>query len=194
MNPSFLRPLGLAVAPLTVVSLGLVVLAGSTASGEAVEASPFAIASSALLLVALLGIAAVGLAAAAACRAAGRSAAAPALAVVGAVLVAGGGWASLFVLPDLADRAPHLLSSGQLSGVLVGYVASYAVFAIGWLATGIVLTRAHVVPTWLGVLLAVGGAASMVPAPEPLRLLIVGIGVTLATGRLAAREVAPAAA
>ena len=47
---------------------------------------------------------------------------------------------------------------------MVGYVACYAVFAIGWLATGILLARAHVVPTWLGVLLAVGGAASMVPA------------------------------
>jgi hypothetical protein len=194
MTPSFLRPLGLAVAPLTVVSFGLVVVAGSTASGGAVEASPFAIASSALLLLALLGIAATGLAAAAACRATGRSGAAPALAVVGAVLVAGGGWASLFVLPDLADRAPHLLSSGQLGGVVVGYVASYAIFAIGWLATGIALARAHVVPTWLGILLAVGGAASMVPAPEPLRLLIVSVGVTLAARHVLARETVPATA
>ena len=194
MSPSFLRPLGLAVAPLTVVSLGLVVVAGSTAAGEAVAASPFAIASSALLLLALLGIAATGLAALAACRAAGRSGVAPGLAVVGAVLVAGGGWASLFVLPDLADRAPQLLSSGQLSGVTIGYVASYAIFAIGWLATGIVLARAGVVPVWLGVLLAVGGAAAMVPAPEPLRLLIVSVGVTLASGRLAAPARTPVTA
>ncbi|NYJ05554.1 hypothetical protein [Petropleomorpha daqingensis] len=182
MNPSFLRPLGLAVAPLTVVSLGLAVVAGTTASGAAVEASPFAIASSALLLLALLGIAATGLAAVAA----GRTLVAPGLAVLGAVLVAGGGWASLFVLPDLADRAPRLLSSGQLSGVTVGYVASYAILAIGWLATGIVLARARVVPVWLGVLLAVGGAATMVPAPEPLRLLILSVGVSLAAHRLAA--------
>jgi hypothetical protein len=195
MNPSFLRPLGLAVAPVTVVSLGLVVAAGATASGEAVEASPFAIASSALLLVALLGIAAVGLAAAAARRAAGRGAVSPGLAVVGTVLVAGGGWASLFVLPDLADRAPQLLSSGQLGGVMVGYVASYAVFAAGWVATGIALARAGVVPTWLGALLAVGGAASMVPAPEPLRLLIIGVGVTLVARHLAAdRGIVTAAA
>src|SRR3954452_11638626 len=98
MNASFLGPLGLAAGPLTVVSLGLVVAAGATASGAAVEASPFAIASSALLLIALLGIGAIAVGAVLSCRAAGRSAVPPGLAVVGTVLVAGGGWASLFVL------------------------------------------------------------------------------------------------
>jgi hypothetical protein len=189
MNPSFLRPLGLAVAPLTVVSLGLVVVAGASSSGTAVEASPLAIASSALLLLALLGIAATGLAAVAA----GRSAVAPGLAVVGAVLVAGGAWATLFVLPDLADHAPRLLTSGQLGGVTVGYVASYAILAVGWLATGIVLARARVVPAWLGAVLALGGAAAMVPGPEPLRLLVLSAGVTLAARRLADRGVVPVA-
>lgn len=185
MNPSsLLRSLATAAAPLTVASIGLVVAAASTA-GAAVESSPFAIASSALLLVALLGIGAAAVLAMGALRDGGRASAPPVLAVVGTVLVAGGQWAALFVLPALSEHAPNLLTSGAMASVTVGYVASYAVFAIGWIATAIGLLRARVVPVWLGVLLTVGGLASMVPAPEAMRLLIISIAATLVARRLA---------
>jgi len=182
---SFLRPLALVALPATVLALALEVGAGVTARG-AVEASPLAVASTAAVLVALLGIGATALAALTRLRAAGRSAAGPALAVVGTVLVAGGEWASLFVLPALSTAAPHLLTSGALSSVTVGFVASYAVFAVGWIATAVALLRARLVPAWLGVLLAVGGLAGMAPAPEPARLLIVSVAVLLVARRLPA--------
>ncbi|MGZ4506815.1 MAG: hypothetical protein ACXVX8_00710 [Blastococcus sp.] len=190
-TPSFLRPLGTAAAPLVVVAVGLVLAAASTA-GAAVESSPFAIASTALLLVALLGVGATGVLALGRLRAAGHAPTWPAVAVVGSVLVAGGQWAALFVLPALSAHAPQVLASGALGSVTVGYVASYAVFAVGWIGTGVVLLRARLVPVWLGVLLVVGGVASMVPAPEAMRLLIVGIAVTLVARRVAAPAVAPA--
>jgi hypothetical protein len=66
-----------------------------------------------------------------------------------------------------------------MGSVTVGYVASYAVFALGWIATAVALLRARAVPTWLGVLLLVGGLASFVPAPEAMRLLIVSVAATL---------------
>jgi hypothetical protein len=181
--PSFLRPLALLALPATLLALALEVVAAATAGG-AVEASPLAVASTAAVLVALLGIGATALAALTRLRAAGRGATGPALAVVGTVLVAGGEWASLFVLPALSTAAPHLLGSGALSSVTVGFVASYAVFAVGWIATAVALLRARLVPAWLGVLLAVGGLAGLVPAPEPARLLIVSVAVLLVGRRL----------
>jgi hypothetical protein len=181
---SFLRPLGIAAGPITVVALGLVLAAVATAGGD-IDTSPLAIASSALLLVALLGIGATAFVALARFREAGRGAAAPALAVVGTVLVAGGAWAALFVLPALAAEAPDVLDSG-LGSVMVGYIASYAVFAIGWVATGVTLIRARLVPIWLGVMVAVGGAIAMVPAPSTFRMLVISIAATLVARRIAA--------
>ena len=186
MNPtSLLRSLATAAAPLTVAAVALVLAAAATA-GSAVESSPFAVASTALLLIALLGIGATAVLALGGLRAAGRSMAAPAVAIVGTVLVAGGQWAALFVLPALSEHAPQVMSSGALDSVTVGYVASYAVFALGWVATAVGLLRARVVPVWLGVLLLVGGVASFVPAPEALRLLIVSVATTLVARRLTA--------
>lgn len=184
MNPSsLLRSLAITAAPLTVVALGLVVAAASTA-GPAAESSPFGVASSAVLLVALLGVGAGAVLAMGRLRDEGRSVALPLVAVVGTVLVAGGQWAALFVLPALSEHAPRVLSSGALGSVTVGYVASYAVFALGWIATAGTLWQARAVPVWLGVLLVVGSMASLVPAPEAMRLLLVSVAVTLGGRRL----------
>lgn len=184
MNPSsLLRSLATAAAPLTVVAMGLVVAAASTA-GAAVESSPFAVASTALLLVAVLGIGAAAVLALGRLRDAGRASAPAVVAVVGTVLVAGGQWAALFVLPALSEHAPNLLTSGAMASVTVGYVASYAVFTLGWAATAVGLLRARVVPAWLGVLLLLGAIAAMAPAPEAMRLLIVGVAATLVGRRV----------
>ena len=178
-TPSSIRALATATGPLIVAALGLVLAAAATA-GSAVESSPLAIASSALLFVVALGIGS----AAVVSFGRGRGVAGPAIAVVGSVLVAGGQWAALFVLPALSSHAPHLLTSGAMGSVTVGYVASYAVFAVGWSVTTVALLRARAVPTWLGVLLIVGAVASLVPAPEAIRLLIISVGATLAARRM----------
>ena len=86
----------------------------------------------------------------------------PAIAAVGSVLVAGGTWATLFVQPALAAKAPEVLEAG-LPSVVVGYAVSYVVFCVGWIWTGIVLIRARLVPTWLGVVPTATGALAIVP-------------------------------
>ena len=184
---SLLRSLATAAAPLTVGAFGLVIVAASTA-GAAVESSPFAVASSAVLLIALLGVGAAALLVLERLRRAGRAIAPSVVAVIGTVLVAGGQWAALFVLPALSRHAPAVLASGAMGSVTVGYVASYAVFALGWVASAVGLLRARVVPVWLGVFLLVGGVASFVPAPEALRLLLVSVAATLVARRVPAGE------
>jgi hypothetical protein len=182
---SLLRPIGLASGPAAVLAF-VAMAVGLVTTGEAeLDTSPLAVASSALLLVALLGIGATALAALARGLGTGRGMPGAAIAVLGTVLVAGGGWAALFVLPGLAAEAPEVLESG-LSSVIVGYIASYVVFTIGWVWTGIALLRSRLVPTWLAVLVAVGGALAFVPAPEAFRLLVIGIAASLVARRLPA--------
>jgi hypothetical protein len=180
---SLLRPIGLASGPAAVLAFVALVVGLVTAGEAGLDTSPLAVASSALLLVALLGIGATALAALARGLGTGRGMPGAAIAVLGTVLVAGGGWAALFVLPGLAAEAPEVLESG-LSSVIVGYIASYVVFTIGWVWTGIALLRSRLVPTWLAVLVAVGGALAFVPAPEAFRLLVIGIAASLVARRL----------
>lgn len=182
---TLLRPLGLVAGPAAVLAFALLVVGLVTVGEAGLDTSPLAVASSALLLVALLGIGATALAALARGREAGRGMPGAAVAALGTVLVAGGGWAALFVLPGLAAEAPDVLESG-LPSVIVGYIASYVVFTVGWVWAGIALLRTRLVPTWLGVLAAVGGALAFVPAPEAFRLLIISVAASLVARRLTA--------
>ena len=184
---SLLRPLGIVAGPAALVALVLLVVGMATEDEAALLTSPLVTASLGLLLVAMLGIGAAAVAALARLRDAGRPVPGVALAVIGTVLVAGGGWAGLFVLPALAAEAPEVLERG-LQSVVVGYIASYFVFAVGWLWTGIALIRARLVPTWLGVLVAVGGLVAFVPGPGAFRLVLVSVAATLLARRLAVRE------
>ncbi|TKJ27414.1 hypothetical protein [Blastococcus sp. CCUG 61487] len=181
---SLLRPLATLAGPAAVLALGSFVTALVVTGEDGLEASPLATASSALLLVAMLGVGAAALAALVRLREADRGTAGPAVAVLGSVLVAGGTWASLFVMPALASNFPEALEV-ELAEVVVGYIASYLVFSVGWVWTGVALRRSGVVPGWLGVLVIVAGVAAFVPSPEPARLLLMGIAVSLLAARLA---------
>jgi hypothetical protein len=182
---SLVRPLAQVAGPAAVLALGSFVAALLVTGEDGLETSPLATASSALLLVAVLGIGATALAALSRLREASRGIPGAAVAVVGTVLVAGGTWAAVFVMPAIAAEAPEVLD-GELAGVVVGYIASYLVFTVGWVWTGIALLRAGLVPTWLGVFTIVAGVAAFVPSPEPARLLLIGIVASLLAGRLTA--------
>ena len=106
---SLLRPLGVVAGPAAVLALALLVGGLVTAGADGLETSPLVTASSALLLVASLGVGAAAVMALARLREDGRGVPGAAIAVVGTVLVAGGGWAALFVLPALAKEAPEVL-------------------------------------------------------------------------------------
>jgi hypothetical protein len=181
---SLLRPVGLVAGPAAVLAFGAFVFGMLTLGEDGLDGSWVAIVTSALLLLAVTGMGATALVALARVRDEGRAVAGPSLAAVGSLLVTGGTWAALFWVPALAADSPAALER-ELPGVVVGYVASYAVFAIGWVWTGIALLRASVVPTWLGVLVAVAGVLAFVPSPEPFRLLFIGVAATLLARRLA---------
>ena len=183
---SFLRPLGLLAGPAAVVATVLLVAGLITVGDGELMTSPLVLASSSSVLIVLLGIGAAAIATLTRLRIEGRGAAGPAIAAVGSVLVAGGAWATLFVQPGLAAKAPEVLEAG-LPGVVVGYVASYVIFCVGWIWTGVALIRARLVPTWLGVVVAATGALAIVPGPSAFRVLPIAIAVSL----LARRQAAP---
>jgi hypothetical protein len=188
---SLLRPLGIVAGPAVVVAFGLFVVGLVTVGEDSLDGTVLATASSAATLVALFAIGAVALAALARLREAGRNVAGGAVAVVGSVLVAGGSWAALFVISALATEAPEALEA-DLVNTVIGFIASYAVFTVGWVWTGIALLRARLVPTWLGVATAVAGVIAFVPSPEPFRILFIGVAATLLAHRLAAVVPVPA--
>jgi hypothetical protein len=188
---SLLRPLGVVAGPAAVIAFGLFI-AGMVVHGEdALDGTLLATASSAAMLVTLLGIGAAALASLARLRDAGRSVASAAVAVLGSVLVAGGSWAALFVISALATEVPEALEA-DLVNTTIGFIASYAVFAVGWVWTGIALLRARLVPTWLGVATAVAGVIAFVPSPEPFRILFIGVVSAVLAHRLAAVVPEPA--
>lgn len=180
---ALLRPLGWIAAPAAALSIGSFVAGMLIVGEDGLDGSAFAVASSGLLFVAVLGIAATALALLARLHSAGAGVAGAGIAVLGSVLVAGGSWTAVFVVPTLAHQAPGALDR-DLTGVVIGYVTSYAVFAVGWVWTGIALARAGLVPRSLAVAFCVSGLLAFVPAPEPLRLLLISVCVTLATRRL----------
>jgi hypothetical protein len=181
---SFLRPVALLAGPVAVVAAVLLAAGLITVGDGEILTSPLVLASSSALLIGLLGVGAAALTALARLRIEGRGAAGPAIAAVGSVLVAGGTWATLFVQPALAAKAPDVLEAG-LPSVVVGYAASYAVFCVGWIWTGVALVRARIVPTWLGGTVTVTGALAIVPGPTAFRILLIGIAASLLVRRLA---------
>jgi hypothetical protein len=180
-----LRAGGLVAGPAAVLAFASFVVAMVTVEESALETAPLAIASSALLLVAALGIAAVAVGVLGRLREEGVATGGPAVAAVGSALVVGGVWATLFVMHPLAAEVPAAMET-EIAGIVIGYVASYLVFTVGWVWTGIALLRARAQPTWAGVLLIVAGVLASVPSPEPARMLLIAIAASLAARRLAA--------
>lgn len=97
------------------------------------------------------------------------------LALVGTVLAAGGSWTYLFVVPEIAERAPAIANTGQGS-VLAGFVISYSLAAVGWIVFGLALQRARVHPRWSVYLLIAGAAIAFLPLPSRTLVLAIAVG------------------
>ena len=112
-------------------------------------------------------------------------------AVLGTMLLGGDLWFETFAVPWLAEStggADALLSSPSAL-MAVGALSSYLLFAVGWLSFGIASLRARVFPTWISLLLAVGGIAGyqalLAPWGIPLGVGVAALGVWLVLGRSA---------
>ena len=110
------------------------------------------------------------------------------------------------VLPVIAGSAPRVVeSSGPLfNPALPALVVSVAVFHFGWIALGIVVAKAGLLPRWTGWATAAGAALGLIPprpfGPAPWLLMdiawvIFAIGLTgmgIAGWRIDLRSINPA--
>jgi hypothetical protein len=168
------RPLALAAGPAAVGALALF-FAALAVHGDDVRAlsrGALGVGANALALLSLL-LLLVGLA---------RLATRPVLhedglgavliAATGTVLVAGGAWAQLVLLPVLAVEAPDVAEGGATL-LTAGYITSFLVFGVGWLLVGLRL-RKDGVPS--GLLMA-GAVLAIAPLPTRWFLLAVAVSV-----------------
>ena len=109
------------------------------------------------------------------------------VALIGTVLAAGGAWDSLFALPYLADEAPAVLDKSTSGSLLAGFFVSYLVMVVGWATLATSVLRARLAPRAAGITLLVGSIVAILPAPTPLRLLVLAIGAALVSRAAAAR-------
>jgi hypothetical protein len=104
-------------------------------------------------------------------------------AFLGTVMVAGDWWLEAFVIPVIATAAPAVLDLPPSGSLLVGAVATVALYTVGWTLFGIAALRARAFPLPAASLLLLGGLAGPLalstPYQVPLALAIGWIGLTL---------------
>ncbi|MGC0272960.1 hypothetical protein ACO0LV_08195 [Pseudactinotalea sp. Z1739] len=174
------RPIAMAAGPLAVASIIAEFSAGN---------SPEALASTTGIIAAVLALSAVialliGLIALHARQAdhiPGPGLTGFILATVGAVMTAGGVWSAVFVVPGLAEVAPHVLETG-IPSVMAGFVFSYALLGLGGLLYGIATLRGGLMASGSSILLIVGGVICL--APLPARYFLLAIAISLIAIRL----------
>jgi hypothetical protein len=86
-----------------------------------------------------------------------------AAAMIGTVFMAGDWWYEAFAVPRMAEVAPDAIDTFVGGRLLVGGVASFILFGIGWALFGVATLRARVVPGPIAVAIVVGGLLSGVP-------------------------------
>ncbi len=97
------------------------------------------------------------------------------VAVAGTVLLAGDFWFEAFVVPYLADVAPEVLGGNPSGALLIGAVATFVVYAVGWLLFGVASYRDRSLPRPPVILVT---AAAVVGAPPgSLGKIVFGIAL-----------------
>ena len=84
-------------------------------------------------------------------------------AVVGTVFMTGDWWYEAFAVPRLAEVAPDTIENFVGGRLIVGGVASFVLFGIGWIMYGVASMRARVIPRNISITILVGGFLSGVP-------------------------------
>jgi hypothetical protein len=84
-------------------------------------------------------------------------------ALIGTVFMAGDWWYEAFAVPWLADIAPVVFDTGAGGRLLVGGLASFALFSLGWALFGAASIRARVFPRAISVAILIGGVLAGIP-------------------------------
>ena len=86
-----------------------------------------------------------------------------AAALVGTIFMTGDWWYEAFAVPWLADVAPSVFETGAGGRLLIGGLASFALFSFGWALFGAASVRARVFPRAISVAILVGGVLAGIP-------------------------------
>jgi hypothetical protein len=104
-------------------------------------------------------------------------------AFLGTLMVAGDWWFEAFVIPMIATAAPAVLDLPLSGPLLVGAIATVALYTAGWTMFGIAALRSHAFPRIAALFLLVGGLAGPLalttPYQIPLAIAIGWIGLTI---------------
>jgi hypothetical protein len=104
-------------------------------------------------------------------------------AVLGTMWLGADMWFEAFCSPWLLEAVPTLLTFEKAVIWQVGYLSSFALFALGWILFGVSCLRARVFPAFAGVGIAIGGAlglfAAQPPFGAPLGLAVAALGMWL---------------
>ncbi len=109
-------------------------------------------------------------------------------ALLGTMMLGGDLWFESFAVPWLAEGPlPEVLRSTPSILFALGAIASYWLFAIGWVSFGVASLRARVFPVWISIFVVVGGIAGykalLSPWGIPLGLAMATLGVWLLRAR-----------
>ena len=111
-------------------------------------------------------------------------------ALLGTVLLGGDLWFETFAVPWLAGTASSAgLSSTPSMLMGLGAVASYLLFAFGWVSFGVASLRARVFPIWISLLVVVGGIVGFRALLAPWGILLGAAIAALGLWLLRARSV-----
>ena len=104
-------------------------------------------------------------------------------AFLGTLMVAGDWWFEAFVIPMIATAAPAVLDLPLSGPLLVGAIATVALYTVGWTVFGLAALRSHAFPRMAALLMLVGGLAGPLalttPYQIPLAIATGWIGLTL---------------
>ena len=102
-------------------------------------------------------------------------------ALVGTMMLGGDRWFETFAVPWLGEQAPGALDADPTTLLALGAIASYLLFAIGWVVYGFANFRARVFPRGISLAIAVGGVlgfmALLAPWGIPLGLAVGAVGI-----------------
>jgi hypothetical protein len=84
-------------------------------------------------------------------------------ALIGTVFMAGDWWYEAFAVPWLSDVAPVVFDTGAGGRLLVGGLASFALFSLGWALFGAASIHARVFPRAISVAILIGGVLAGIP-------------------------------
>ncbi|MFC5141134.1 hypothetical protein ACFPK1_23060 [Actinomycetospora rhizophila] len=184
-------PLARHAGPIAIVAGALLVLTdlGRLAAGHDVAAfasDPLTIAANAGYAVALV-VLAVALVAVYLREAPALSTAGFVAALAGVVFFGGNMWFDGFAAPWLAGVAPEIFAVERTGPLVVGALASYLLFGLGWVLWGVALLRARAHPWPFGAAFVVAGvlglAAGAAPFGAPVGLAFLALGTRLSRPR-----------